>query len=95
MGVDDDGNIKGINQSIVGQLVKEIVNLSNNPQNLNLRFKQHQNGEVESTKYRKPLKLIYFEACLNQRDALRREKYFKTHYGKMFLKNRLKEWYEQ
>jgi putative endonuclease len=62
--------------------------------NLNLRFEQHQNGKVESTKHRRPLKLIYFEACLNQRDALRREKYFKTHYGKMFLKNRLKEWYE-
>ena len=62
--------------------------------NLNLRFEQHQNGKVESTKHRRPLKLIYFEACLNQKDALRREKYFKTHYGKMFLKNRLKEWYE-
>ncbi len=62
--------------------------------NLNLRFEQHQNGKVESTKHRRPLKLIYFEACLNQKDALRREKYFKTHYGKMFLKNRLKEFYE-
>lgn len=62
--------------------------------NLNLRFEQHQNGKVESTKHRRPLKLIYFEACLNQKDALRREKYFKTYYGKMFLKNRLKGWYE-
>ena len=29
--------------------------------NLKLRFEQHQNGEVDSTKYRRPLKLIYFE----------------------------------
>jgi len=63
--------------------------------NLNLRFEQHQNGKVESTKHRRPLKLIYFEACLNQRDSIRREKYFKTHHGKMFLKKRLKEYYEQ
>ena len=61
-------------------------------QNLYLRFEQHQNGEVESTKYRRPLQLIYFEACLNREDALRREKYFKTHYGKMYLQNRLANW---
>ena len=58
--------------------------------NLNLRFEQHNNGYVESTKNRRPLKIIYFEACLSQNDALKREKYFKTHYGKMFLKKRLK-----
>lgn len=34
--------------------------------------------------------LIYFEACPNQEDALSREKYLKTTYGKRFLKNRLK-----
>jgi putative endonuclease len=61
-------------------------------QNLELRFEQHQSGKVESTKYRRPLKLIYFEACLNKEDALKREKYFKTHYGKMFLQNRLANW---
>jgi putative endonuclease len=61
--------------------------------NLKLRFEQHQKGTVESTKNRKPLKLIYFEACLSQTDALNREKYFKTYYGKMFLKNRLKSYF--
>ncbi len=60
---------------------------------LNLRFEQHKKGKVESTKNRRPLKLIYFEACLTQKDALKREKYFKTHYGKMFLKNRLKSYF--
>jgi hypothetical protein len=38
------------------------------------------------------LKLIYFEGCLNQKDATHREKYLKTHFGKMFLKNRLKSY---
>ena len=60
---------------------------------LNLRFEQHQNGLVQSTKHRRPLKLIYFEACLNQQDAIHREKYLKTHYGKIFLKNRLKSYF--
>ena len=64
-------------------------------QNLELRFEQREKGEVESTKYRRPLKLIYFEGCLNKEDALKREKYFKTHYGKMYLKNRLAKWKEE
>ncbi len=60
---------------------------------LKLRFEQHQKGQVESTKNRRPLKLIYYEVCLTQEDALRREKYFKTHYGRMFLRKRLKSYF--
>ena len=60
---------------------------------LKLRFKHHQNGKVESTKDRRPFILIYYEACLHQGDALRREKYLKTHYGKMFIKKRLKSYF--
>ena len=62
-------------------------------QDLELRFEQHSKGYVESTKNRRPFKLIYYEACLIQADALKREKYLKTHYGKMFLKNRLKSYF--
>ena len=58
--------------------------------NLPLRFDAHQKGTVTSTKDRRPFKLIYFEACKEQKDALKREKYLKTHYGKMYLGNRLK-----
>ncbi|MFA9392692.1 MAG: GIY-YIG nuclease family protein [Prolixibacteraceae bacterium] len=60
--------------------------------NIELRFEQHQKGQVKSTKNRRPLKLIYYEACLNQQDATHREKYLKTFYGKMFIKNRLKSY---
>jgi putative endonuclease len=60
--------------------------------NLKLRFEQHKKGRVESTRDRRPLKLIYYEACLNQEDATHREKYFKTYLGKLFLKNRLKSY---
>ena len=58
--------------------------------NLKRRIKQHNNGDVESTKYRRPLKLIYYEVCLNQKDAIHREKYLKTTYGKRYIRNRLK-----
>ncbi|PIR73845.1 MAG: excinuclease ABC subunit C [Candidatus Moranbacteria bacterium CG10_big_fil_rev_8_21_14_0_10_35_21] len=60
--------------------------------NLKLRFEQHKKGLVYSTKNRKPLKLIYYEACLNQQDATHREKYLKTYLGKMFIKNRTKSY---
>ena len=59
---------------------------------LKLRFEQHNKGLVESTKNRQPLKLVYYEACLSQADATKREKYLKTFYGKMFLRNRLKSY---
>ncbi len=39
------------------------------------------------------LKLIYYEACLEQDDATRREKYLKTYKGRMFIKRRLKSYF--
>ncbi len=74
---------------------KDNRNYAGYTKNLKLRFEQHQNGMVNSTKDRRPLKLIYFEACLSQADALKREKYYKTHYGRMFLKNRLTNWFAE
>jgi len=61
-------------------------------ENLKLRFGHHSRGRVESTRQRRPLKLIYYEACIDKEDAIRREKYFKTYHGKMFLKRRLKSY---
>jgi putative endonuclease len=75
------------------QSEKDGKNYTGYTEDLNLRFEQHTKGRFESTKNRRPLKLIYFEACLNQEDALKREKYFKSYYGKMFLKNRLKSYF--
>ncbi|MFB6320232.1 GIY-YIG nuclease family protein [Saccharicrinis sp. FJH54] len=72
---------------------KDGQNYAGYTKDLKLKFEQHQKGMVTSTKERRPLKLIYFEACLSQADALRREKYFKTHYGRMFIKNRLKSYF--
>jgi putative endonuclease len=57
---------------------------------INNRVHEHFNGLVNSTKDRRPLKLIYWEVCLNQQDATRRERYLKSGNGKIYLKNRLK-----
>jgi len=56
------------------------------------RFEAHNSGKVASTKNRRPFELIYFEGCRSREDAIHREKYLKTFYGKMFLKNRLKSY---
>jgi putative endonuclease len=57
--------------------------------NLKNRIKEHNSGNVVSTKKRIPLNLVYWEGCLNQNDALKREKYLKTAWGKRYIKNRL------
>lgn len=44
---------------------------------LKRRFNEHCEGKVESTKNRLPIELIYYEACLSQKDATHREKYSK------------------
>ena len=60
--------------------------------NLIRRLIRHERGLVISTKPRRPFKLIFFEGYPNLYDAIRREKYFKTYHGKMFLKRRLKSY---
>ena len=59
---------------------------------LRSRLRLHHEGRVEATKNRRPFKLVYYEACLNQRDALHREKYLKSSYGKRYIKNRLRRY---
>lgn len=50
------------------------------------RFKEHVEGRVTSTKFRRPLKLIFIEYYLIKEDAKYREIYFKTSKGKRMLK---------
>lgn len=57
--------------------------------NLKRRINDHAKELVLSTKSRKPLDLIYYEACLDKEKAIKREKYFKTGFGRNFLKHRL------
>jgi putative endonuclease len=62
---------------------------------LKKRLQKHSDGQVPSTSKRRPLKLIYYEACLSKDDAFRREKYLKTGMGKRYLRNRLKDTLEK
>ena len=61
-------------------------------QNIIDRLKEHNEKKVKSTKNRCPLKLVYWEGCLNQKDATKREKYLKTAWGKRYIKNRIKNY---
>ena len=61
-------------------------------EDLKLRFEQHNKGYIESTRSRRPLELIYYEACLDRGDAIRREKYLKSYNGKRFIRTRLKSY---
>lgn len=56
---------------------------------LQKRLDQHAGGRVRSTTYRRPLKLLYYEACLKPEDAYRRERFLKTGKGGRYLRNRL------
>ncbi|KKP66910.1 MAG: GIY-YIG catalytic domain protein [Candidatus Roizmanbacteria bacterium GW2011_GWC2_35_12] len=53
------------------------------------RVKQHNNGNVQSTKNRRPLFLLYYEACISKQKVEKREEYFKTGFGRGFLKSRM------
>lgn len=56
---------------------------------LKKRFREHDQRLVGATKSRRPLELVYYEACLSKSKAIAREKYFKTGFGRGFLKNRI------
>ncbi len=53
---------------------------------LKRRLREHTEGKVASTKNRRPLRLVFYEAFHAKEDALRREQYFKTSKGKSTLK---------
>jgi len=55
---------------------------------LKRRVNQHNAGNVSSTKSRGVMKLVYYEACLSKEKAQAREQYFKTGFGRRYLKGR-------
>jgi putative endonuclease len=61
---------------------------------LKRRIVEHYSGRVKSTTNRRPLKLVYYEACLIEDDARGRERYLKSGMGKKYLKNRLKKYFD-
>ncbi len=59
---------------------------------LKQRLKEHNQGLNLSTKRYLPWRVVYYEACENEQDARRRERYLKTTQGGRLLKRRLKEY---
>ena len=53
---------------------------------LRKRLLLHNSGNIYSTKRRKPLKLVCYEAFINQKDAFTRERWLKTGWGRNQLK---------
>ncbi|MCX6702953.1 MAG: GIY-YIG nuclease family protein [Candidatus Wolfebacteria bacterium] len=50
------------------------------------RFVEHQKGNVASTKDRRPWEVIYCELYKNSRDAMQRERFLKTGWGRNYIK---------
>lgn len=59
---------------------------------LRARLQLHADGRVRSTSYRRPLRLVYYEACWSAQDAYRRERYLKSGRGGRYLRQRLSDW---
>lgn len=58
--------------------------------NIKRRLEEHRIGGSNSTKKRLPFRLVFCEAFISEKDAKRRERYFKTTKGKRALKLMLK-----
>lgn len=60
---------------------------------LKKRLKEHNCGKTISTKRYIPWKLVYYEACTDEEDAVRRERYLKTNQGHRYVRMRLREYF--
>lgn len=58
--------------------------------NLKNRLISHKIGNVPSTRLRNPFKLIHYEYFIDKKDALAREKFLKSGFGRDQLKKALK-----
>ena len=63
--------------------------------NIKRRVIEHNSSKVESTKLRRPLKLIYYEAYIEKSDAENREIFLKSGSGKRYLKKQLKIYFDK
>ncbi len=56
---------------------------------LKKRFLEHLKRGTKTTQNYQEVKLIYYEACLDKTDAIKRERQLKTGFGRGYLKRRL------
>jgi putative endonuclease len=56
---------------------------------LNKRLQQHNSGATESIRPYIPFKVVYFEKFETEKEAIERERYFKSSAGRRYLKTKL------
>jgi putative endonuclease len=60
---------------------------------LQRRIAEHREGLAFATSFRGPWRLIYYEAYVEERDALGREQFLKSGGGRRFLKKQLTHYF--
>ena len=69
-----------------------ILKLNNNryykglSKNIKQRLKQHQSGQVVTTKGHLPFKLVHIEMTTSRKNARKLEKFFKSGFGREIIK---------
>jgi putative endonuclease len=61
---------------------------------LKRRLWQHNSGVSKATSFRRPLKLIYYEAYIAKEDAEGRERFLKSGSGRRHLNKQLRRYFE-
>jgi len=59
---------------------------------LRRRLAEHNSKKSFATKSRTPLQLIYYEAYPNRKDAEKRERFFKTGWGRRYIQRALENY---
>ncbi|MDO8512687.1 MAG: GIY-YIG nuclease family protein [bacterium] len=59
---------------------------------LKRRIVEHKNGKVHSTKNRRPICLIYYEAYIERQDSVDRELFLKTGDGRRSLRKQIRSY---
>ena len=60
---------------------------------LRRRLAEHKEGASQATSYRGPWNLIYYEAYVEQADAIGREPYLKSGGGRKLLRSQLRNYF--
>jgi len=60
---------------------------------LHRRLTERKEGASQATSYRSPWNLIYYEAYVEEADALGRERYLKSGGGRKFLRSQLRNYF--
>lgn len=58
-------------------------------ENIQKRLQEHNSGNVVSTRARKPFSLMYTENVDTIQQARKKERYFKSGFGRKYIKNKL------